>query len=174
MQKTTDLTNTERLILINQYEILSRLANDKNDKHSYNLIAEQLRNGHKWLYQQAFENIKIKNDLSEEDTSFVLAILSLHDALLESYDQLISNKETDLHEDDVTFKGFHRETEEHLASFVHALKKANFFVNSIGTGHVISPKPMTGIYKKMIDRWEHLGRGMIMSHEQVLQVIGKE
>lgn len=172
MSEPISLSITERLILANQYEILSQLTNKPNDKYDYTLLAEQLRNGHKWLYEPAYKNMKIKKDLSDEDTNFVLDTLYLHDALLESYDQLLHLKETCLHEDDVSFKGFHREIEEHLAGFVHALKKANLFVGIIGAGQVISPRPMTNTYKQMLEKWEQLEKIKRLSNEQILHIIG--
>ena len=73
------LTCTERLILSNQYEILSVIKNDK----SYEYIAEQLRDGHSWLYSRIFEGIS--PELSQEDTDLVLNILEIYSYIKYGY-----------------------------------------------------------------------------------------
>lgn len=50
---TIELTDKERLFLANQYEILGLLKNEDY----YSELAEQLRDGHKWLYEQSFDDI---------------------------------------------------------------------------------------------------------------------
>lgn len=54
MSRSTTLTNVERSILANQYEILSRQADNEYDTEKFLRTAKQLRDGHKWLYEQIF------------------------------------------------------------------------------------------------------------------------
>jgi len=64
-----DLTDKEHLFLSNQYEILGIL---KNEDH-YLLLAEKLREGHKFFYQQSFNSLY--ENLPDEDAELVLNIL---------------------------------------------------------------------------------------------------
>ncbi len=46
------LTDVERVLLANQYEILAHI---KNDPH-YEKLASTLRDGHEWLYSQDLDH----------------------------------------------------------------------------------------------------------------------
>ena len=61
-----DLTDVERLILANQYKILSLLEKDE----SYDRLSEQLLEGHKWLYSQSLDNVS--EDMPDDDAEHVL------------------------------------------------------------------------------------------------------
>ena len=94
------LTDNERLMLANQYEIMSML-----DKHSseYNLLmSETLRAGHKWLYDQFFDSLS--ENLSDTDAQHVLKILGIYSDLRDSYNKLEDKSEID--EKDLNFPGF--------------------------------------------------------------------
>ena len=53
----------------------------------YNLrMAENLRDGHKWLYEQGFDHFS--ENLPEEKVEHVLQILGIYGDMQDSYDQL--------------------------------------------------------------------------------------
>jgi uncharacterized protein YfbU (UPF0304 family) len=78
MTVSLDLSDKDRLILANQYEILSKLGENESD--TYVLLAKSLRGGHKWLYQTQLENMLSEN-LSDEETQHVLDIAGLYGTL---------------------------------------------------------------------------------------------
>ena len=79
---TIELTDKERLFLANQYEILGLLKNEDY----YSELAEQLREGHKWLYEQSFD--VIYPNFPEENANLVLEILELYEVISDSYEAL--------------------------------------------------------------------------------------
>lgn len=145
------LTDNERLMLANQYEIMSML-----DKHSseYNLLmSETLRAGHKWLYDQFFDSLS--ENLSDTDAQHVLKILGIYSDLRDSYNKLEDKSEID--EKDLNFPGFDGNNEGEYLSFARNLLKHRRFETTLGKTAINSHMPTTDIYKRMINCWESLG-----------------
>lgn len=117
------LTDTERLILANQYEILAALKKDD----SYASIAEELRDGHEWLYQQHFDYFS--PNLREEDAVFVVTILGIYSDLRDSYEQLADKSGIEPHQ--VQFQGFDGNNEGELLAFARALRKRDRFIDTL-------------------------------------------
>ena len=150
MSRSITLTNVERLILANQYEILSQQADNEYDTVKFLRTAKQLRDGHKWLYEQIFEYID--DDLDNESAEFVVNVLSLHRALLSSYEEL--DDKSDLKEKDVIFKGFDGNNEGSLMYFAEALSEDGRFCEVIEKGNLNSHCPMIRTYQEMLQTWE--------------------
>lgn len=160
-----DLTDKERLFLSNQHEILGTL---KNEDH-YLLLAEQLREGHKWLYQQSFNSLY--ENLPDEDAELVLNILRVYEVLKDSYNAL--SDKSDISIQDVSFAGFDGNNEPELIGFVEALKKMNRFVSTIKAGVLDSHMPKAQTYKNMIQRWYELEKSTRLTKEQILDILSK-
>jgi Uncharacterized conserved protein len=167
MSNLKNLTDTERLILANQYELLSKLAESEYETAHFLRYSKQLKDGHKWLYKQIFDCIS--ENLDDESAVFVVNVLSLHRALLNSYEQLKTKKQ--LKKADVTFKGFDGNNESSLMYFVEALDDASRFSEVIENGELNSHFPMTSTYQKMLAKWKELGEKFELSEEQILQII---
>lgn len=147
---TIKLTDVERLILANQYEILSKLSKDD----TYALWAEALRDGHEFLYSQCFE--RLSPNLSEQKTQHVLDILSIYRALRLSYEKLTDKSGIDA--SDIEFIGFDGNNESDLYGFALALAKSGRFTESLGEYGKNSHSQTTDIYERMIQRWRELGK----------------
>ncbi|HCI7175208.1 MULTISPECIES: YfbU family protein [Acinetobacter calcoaceticus/baumannii complex] len=160
-----ELTDKERLILANQYEILGLLK-----KEDYYLdLAEQLRDGHKWLYEQSFDTFS--DNLSDEDAELVLDTLELYEALKDSYDALSDT--SGLSPQDVKFAGFDGNNESEFMRFVDALKKSNRFVDVIDAGVRNSHMRKVHIYETMIQKWNGLNRSNTLTKDQILFILGR-
>ena len=144
-----DLTDVERLILANQYKILSLLEKDE----SYDRLSEQLLEGHKWLYSQSLDNVS--EDMPDDDAEHVLAILGIFGDLRDSYERLDDKSGIDPH--DVVFGGFDGNNESDLRSFASALRKSDHFINTLGNEVINSHMPTTELYNRMISKWRELG-----------------
>ncbi|WP_111848321.1 YfbU family protein [Acinetobacter baumannii] len=160
-----ELTDKERLILANQYEILGLL---KKEDYYLNL-AEQLRDGHKWLYQQSFDTFS--DNLSDEDAELALNILEVYEALQDSYDALSDT--SGISPQDVKFAGFDGNNESEFMRFVDALKKSNRFVDVIDDGVRNSHMRKVHIYETMIQKWDDLGRSHSLTKDQILYILGR-
>lgn len=144
-----ELTDKERLLLANQYEILATL----NDDDNYALMAETLRAGHKWLYDQFFDSIS--ENLPDSQAQHVLRILGVYGDLQASYHDLADKSGID--EKELTFPGFDGNNESELLSFADSLIKHRRFELTLGKTARNSHMPTSDIYGRMIQRWQELG-----------------
>lgn len=159
MQRQLPLTDAERLILANQYQILSRLEKLESGRENdeYEQLADQLLNGYDFLYQGFIGQI-VSDVLSPEQTQHVLDTLNLFSALKASYDNLEPALQEEIDKRDVTFQGFdgNNETEELL--FAEALEKAGrYSITLRSVEDLNSHFPTNDIYRRMIQVWEELG-----------------
>ncbi|MEB9421054.1 YfbU family protein [Bacillus cereus] len=101
MDKTLSLK--ERLILANQYEILSRLTQDEYEKKQFENLQNIFASGYSRYYSLATEHFS--DEVSDEECKFVVDVLSLYSSL---YYSRKNNKEVQdaIDEKDVLFKGF--------------------------------------------------------------------
>jgi uncharacterized protein len=144
-----ELTDIERLMLANQYEILGVLKKDDG----YLQMAENLRDGHKWLYEQ--HTTRISDELSAENTEHVLTILGIYSDLRDSYKALTDKSGIDEHL--VRFPGFDGNNEAELLHFAGALSKNGSYSETIGKDARNSHMPTTDMYQRMIDEWKEMG-----------------
>ena len=158
------LTDTERLFLANQYEIIGILKKDDG----YTQMAENLREGHKWLYEQ--HATQIADNLPDEDADHVLTILGIYSDLRDSYKQLTDNSGIEVHA--VTFPGFDGNNEAELLNFSRALFKNGSYAETIGKDARNSHMPTTDIYRRQIAEWKTLGSPRYpLSKEQIMKII---
>ncbi|WP_288497705.1 YfbU family protein [uncultured Acinetobacter sp.] len=160
-----ELSDKERLFLSNQYEILGTLKDDD----FYLRLAEQLREGHKWLYEQSFDSLY--ENFPEESSELVIDILQVYEALQDSYDALA--EKSDISEYDVKFAGFDGNNETDFMGFVDALKESNRFVSVIEAGTRNSHFPKVHTYQTMITKWRELNESHQLSKDEILYILGK-
>jgi len=148
---TPDLTDTERLILANQYEILAKL--DPDDEAHYTQLAKNLRAGHKWLYSKAFESV---SRVVDDDThEFVYTILRIYGELKSSLEEL--DDKTGIDASLVNWPGFDGNSEVELLSLTGALIEADQFTSILGKPAINSHIPTVEVYRRMVSRWKALG-----------------
>ncbi len=158
------LTDAERLILANQYEILGHI---KKDEH-YTQMSETLRDGHEWLYQQYFESLS--ENLPENKAMHVLEILGIYGDLRDSFDKLSDKSE--IEESQLNFPGFDGNNEAELLSFSRALRKHGRFETTIGPAAKNSHMPTTEVYARMINAWKGLGEPKYpYTREQIIAIL---
>ncbi len=160
------LTDVERVILANQYEILSKLNNDEY----YEKIFKELRNGHEWLYSQHIKGTLLPI-LSKDDTEHVLCILQIYKDLRDSYDKL--EDKSNIEEHSIEFPGFDGNHEPELLSFAHALIEDNRYIDVLGKVAINSHSSRTQpTYKRMVSTWRELGKPSYpYSKETILSII---
>ena len=155
-------TDTERVILANQYEILGKLG----DEQAYLDLAENLRDGHEWIYNQ---KIFVSPIFTEEQSDFVVSILELYDVIQNSFDAL-SDKGS-LTADRVKFPGFDGNNEGEYMRFFSALVENDQFAHVKANKNSHMQKVST--YKNMLDKWESLGRGYKLSLDDIEAIFGR-
>ncbi|WP_426172452.1 YfbU family protein [Pseudoduganella sp. R-34] len=160
------LTDTERLILANQYEILSKLEEDAG----YARVAAQLRGGHEWLYREAFQ--WLFPVMPDSDAQFVVTVLDLHRALLFSFNALVDKGA--LTSADIAFEGFDGNDgqESTLLRFTRALGEQGRWEELLDgrVGLNSSSRTVPG-YQRMIAAWKNMDKPHGMSKEQIETIL---
>ena len=150
-------------MLANQYEIMGLLTKDE----SYSRLAENLRDGHKWLYEQS---IKIAPNLSDVDMGCVLSALDLYDDLHNSYRRL--GAPASIKESDVLFPGFDGNHESDLLHFARAVHKSGRYEGTVKDTVPSSHTEKRGTYRRQIAKWRELGQPEFpFTHEQICKIV---
>lgn len=149
------LTDAERLILSNQYRIMSLL--DKNEEDCWKQLSEQLRNGHAFLYDSHLQ-MTMRPVLEEGDADFVIKVLGIYSDLSASYAEL--EEKGDLKEHDVRFPGFdgNDSYEGVLLQFTEALRRDGRYRETLPAGRDLNSHFTTVRgYRRVIATWEQMG-----------------
>jgi uncharacterized protein len=159
------LSDAERLILINQYEIMAILK--PNEREHHQRIAEAIRAGDETTYQEHLQLTTLQPD-EDEHAEFVLTILSIYDDLKYSSSQLEDQSGIDT--DTLNFPGFHENEETDLMDYADAQRgKYPSVLHKTGNN---SQVPMTGKYQAMIGKWNDLGQPRTpFNRETVLEIL---
>lgn len=168
-----ELTEKERLILYNQYEILKLLNPD--EKEYYERDQEILINGFKYNYDNLVEGFM--NETSEEVSQFVIDVLQMHRVLNNSYDKLKDDEKSQIELYDISFKGF--DGNEEIDYYVYAkfyLEKLDRFGELKESKYyaVNSHTNMLNDYRKMVSLWKEVktGRYNNVSLKNMQYIIG--
>jgi uncharacterized protein len=145
-----ELKKFERLLLTNQYRILSLL--DQSNADHYDKLREALEKGYVASYRDDLF-AGIRDGLSAEQCAFVVEVMNMYDALQRSYDAL--DEKQGIEEERTKFPGFESDYE------IAQLGYARFVVEREGRfGHLksvradfISHRPMLDRYRRMYDVW---------------------
>ncbi|EMP6688722.1 YfbU family protein [Acinetobacter baumannii] len=167
MSNLENLTDTERLILANQYEILSKFEDSDYGVEYYKKLSNNLRLGYKWLYQDHFQCLS--DVLEDNDTELVVKTLSLYRTLKNNYEDLDDKSVID--EIKITFKGFDGNNERRLMSFTQALKEDDRFTDIIESGQMNSHSPKKNQYQKMLSKWKELDEKEKLTLEEMISII---
>jgi uncharacterized protein len=146
-----ELNKFERLLLMNQYRILSLL--DQGNADHYNKLRDALENGYVASYQDDLF-AGILDGLSMEQCTFVREVMNMYDALQRSYDAL--DDKQGIEEERTKFPGFDSDYElEHLgyARFV-VEREGRFSYLKLHSQDFNSHTPMLDQYRRMIDSWK--------------------
>ncbi|PYE36461.1 YfbU family protein [Psychrobacter fozii] len=163
-------TKKERLILINQYKILSKLCPD--DSEHYNELREILEDGYEIFYSQIDE--WISQDMSKSEGEFVLEILNLYRAI-EDYKRMSKDQEI-IKNSYSYFRGFDGNNEGQYMQFARFLiNKQNKFSEQKDylrkNDNLNSHMPMIGIYKSMLSKWSSIGKPWNLSAQNINDIL---
>lgn len=155
-----NFTDTERLILANQYEILGKLNNNQANLD----LAENLRDGHESIYN---EKIYVSPILSKDVSDLVYSILGLYEAIQDSFDNLSDKGSLTLER--VKFPGFDGNHEGEYMRFVSALVDNHQFAHVKADRNSHSGKVST--YENMISKWVSLGKAHSLSLDDIETIL---
>ncbi|TQQ54214.1 YfbU family protein [Vibrio cholerae] len=163
-------TRKERLNLINQYKILAKLYPE--DAEHYDELREILEDGYEIFYSMVDQ--WISEDMPIEEGKFVLNILDLY-RFIEDYKR-ISKDENIISHHRASFMGFDGNNENDYMAFARFLiiKQGKFSEQKDylrKNDNLNSHMPMVQIYKRMLAKWENLGKPYQLTAEQIQQIL---
>ncbi len=164
-----ELNKFERLLLMNQYRILSLLDQSKADH--YNKLREALENGYVASYQDDLF-AGIRDGLSVEQSAFVLEVMSMYDALQRSYDAL--DDKQGIEEERTKFPGFDSDFElAHLGYARFVVERERRFSDlKPFSADFISHTPMLDQYRRMTDVWKLAGNRYELTRDDITAILG--
>ena len=164
------LTKLERVMLINQYRILSKI--NPNEANYYEELIEILENGYSVFYSMIDDFVY--DEAPVEEGKFVLDILQLY-RMIDDY--IRDNEEHPFKEHHwIPFKGFDGNNEFRYMSFARFLilnqgkfteQKKFFSANDSLNSHTRTVDK----YRRMMDRWEECDDKYNLSEEDISQIL---
>ncbi len=164
-----ELNKFERLLLMNQYRILSLL--DQSNADHYDKLRDALANGYAASYQDDLF-AGVLDGLSLEQSAFVLEVMSMYEALQRCYDAL--DDKTGIEEERTKFPGFDSNYEPaHLgyARFV-VEREGRFSHLKPSSADFISHTPMLDEYRRMTDVWKLAGNRYELTRDDITAILG--
>lgn len=160
------LSDVERLMLSNQYQILDLLKPGQG----YGEISEQLRNGHERLYSQIFDSFE--PIFPRKDASHVYDVLDMYRALGNSRFQLPETDQADFAESDMVFPGYDGNNESDHLSFSHALAVNGKWQESFPDGVGInSHSQQIEVYERMLAVWRGMDKSFNLTKDQMKEIL---
>lgn len=132
-----ELSDAERLILANQYDIMARLDRLAGEPGSdVEALAEWLRKGYVALYEDRLDG-ELWPALSESKADLVLEILNMYTRLQQSFDLLVAAdvEASGIEADSLRFPGFDGNNDAQLLSFADAMmrdRRYEYLANAAG------------------------------------------
>lgn len=120
-----ELSQSERLILYNQYEILKQLTKDKHDIKHYETVQTALQSGYTRNYDIFCSHI-CEKELESEKMTYVYDVLDMYRLLSDSVDELHAPEKELINSHDISFRGFDGNEESEYLGY------ADFIINSLG------------------------------------------
>lgn len=167
-----ELTQKDRVILINQYQMLKHL--DPDAAEHYDEFIEILQKGYTPLYPQIWLPLD-ESELSEDQCRFVLDVLNLY-RIIEKY-QDANPQDQDIREHTWgRFRGFDETNESKYLSFARFLlrkqRKFEEFARHAGnTDNFTSDGPTLSKYRNMVAAWKAQGKEGDLSREKILRIL---
>lgn len=159
-----ELSLKERLTLANQYEILAKLSDDKNDADYYLKLVKILKNGYSKNYYEVIKEFE-KEEISEKECDFVRAVLDLYRDFRYSWDQSEDVKKN-VEEYKTLFQGFDLNENSKLYSYYEFLIEDGLWdeikelmdKGKIEGFNSHGRYPDTDKLKEMVEKWEEIKR----------------
>ncbi len=162
-----ELKKVERWILANQYEILAKL--DPKNKKEYDTIREAIEGGYKFEYERFSEFIS-DDELSKEDSMWILDVLDMFSTMIRSYKEL--KDKSGINKTDIYFWGFDGNSETKKLSYVR------YLIDELGRYDDLKHKdynshcPMSETYNNMLEKWDSFGREKYpLTKQELLELI---
>ncbi|MCA0970684.1 YfbU family protein [Halobacillus litoralis] len=162
------LSHYERLNLVNQYQILSKV--DAENKEHYETKIHILEGGYEQYYAEIFGSLK--EEFPEEESEEIVKVLSMYRALHQSYDSLADGEKAEVDESGLAFKGFDQEQEEKEYAF------ATFVLEELGLFRELQHEDgydadfaTMPTYSRMVTKWVEFDKSESLNKEQIHDIV---
>ncbi len=161
------MTSAQRLILSNQYYLMSKLNPDDADK--YSRLQTIVERGYSL---QMRELDKEFGYLEEQECKELIDILEMYHAMQESYKMLSTQEQSNLDKRRLQFLGFDIATEVQQVHYVRFLVESEGLYTQFDKAdhHFNSQVPMLNKYRRMLVTWRDCPRQYHLSPAEINQI----
>jgi uncharacterized protein len=145
------LSQSERLILYNQYEILKQLSKDKRDIKRYEAVQTALQFGYTRNYYIFSEHIS-ESEFESAKMNFVYDVLDMFRRLGDSYDKLSPSEKERIDPNEVIFSGFDGNNESEYSCYAAFLLKELDLYSESNRPDLNTHSPTIWKYNKMLSQ----------------------
>lgn len=175
------LSYVQRVILANQYKILSSLYEGSSEAESYSKIQESLENGYELYYEDALHWQVFEDELTKEDCRLVIRAMDMYWAMQISYERL--EDQTGIKKEDLYFPGFDGNNETKFLGYTQFIVEREGRFTSLkfekdqhsgaagGTDRYNSHWPVVDLYRNRVNYWQQLPNSYELSQEDILALL---
>lgn len=163
-----EMTNAQRLILSNQYTLMSQL--DPENSKKYKRLQTIVERGYELNMRELNKEFGcLKEDACRE----IIDIMEMHHAMQESYKILDANAQAEVEPRRLQFLGFDLAKEAQLVNYVRFLVDSEGLYPQFDKGdhHFNSQVPMLEKYLRMLKTWQNCPRNYHLSPAELRQIL---
>ncbi len=162
-----DMTNAQRLILSNQYHLMSQL--DPENALKYRRLQMIVERGYCLQMQELMTDF---GSISAQECKEVIDIMEMYHAMQESNKQLEPNEREQVDQRRLQFLGFDSSTEIQLLHYVRFLVDSEGMYPQFDKAdhHFNSQVPMLAKYRRMLKTWHNCPRQYHLSAAEFNQI----
>lgn len=163
-----EMTNAQRLILSNQYVLMSQL--DPDNAQKYKRLQMIIERGYEL---QMTELNKEFGAISEPQCREVIDVMEMYHAIQESYKMLDTKHSSDVDLRRLNYLGYDSASESQLVNYVRFLIDSEGLYPQFERGehHFNSQVPMAEKYRRMLACWRNCPRQYHLSSSELNQII---
>ncbi|AMG04840.1 YfbU family protein [Vibrio mimicus] len=163
-----EMTNAQRLILSNQYFLMSQL--DPNNANKYKRLQTIVERGYELQMRELNREFGC---LPETECREIIDIMEMYHAMQESNRMLEDAARKEVDQRRLTFLGFDMATEAPLANYVRFLVDSEGLYPQFDKGdhHFNSQMPMLAKYRRMLTTWRNCPRQYHLSANELRQIM---
>lgn len=166
------LSQSERLVLYNQYEILKQLSKDEHDIKHYEAVQTSLQYGYSRNYFIFSEHI-CEDEFDTEKMDFVYSVLDMYRCLNDSYNNLAIHDKEQIDPLSVNFPGFDGNNECEYLTYVEFLINELDLYSESKRPDLNTHARSLRYYEKMLPRYHELidgGRYRLLTLHEIKHI----
>ncbi|KLN64657.1 MULTISPECIES: YfbU family protein [Vibrio] len=162
-----EMTNAQRLILSNQYYLMSQL--DQENAAKYQRLQTIVERGYELQMRELNKDFGC---LVEAECREIIDIMEMYHAMQESNKMLSEQEQQDVDQRRLTFLGFDIASEAQLVNYVRFLIDSEGLYPQFSKGehHFNAQMPMLDKYRRMLNTWRNCPRQYHLCANELKQI----